>query len=304
MTKNDKILSPFDLDGCDSYKRTKEGLLHAEEDTRNYSRGKDSDYKLEDNQEHPHTKPLVPEERRLGVVFDIDGTLIAEIKRDFYSGIKIRPGAIEFITWLKKRGHAASIWTKASKPWAHRVVQEICPLVYGPHECSGLKCHKTFDFVWCFDKCKVEKDPSLYWQIRYAEANADIDDCKWCEAYGSTCRQCECAWDLSQCPCRHVKDLRKVFGYAGASSTDKTSRMFTKERTIIVEDTPQNCRYNYGNAIYVPTYRGCVYKEDVFAKMQSFFENELESCEDVRFYQKCDHGKHYHACYRQSWLTG
>lgn len=46
------------------------------------------------------------------------------------------------------------------------------------------------------------------------------------------------------------------------------------------KDTPQNCRYNYGNAIYVPTYKG--YPEDdgkegkksIFSRMQSFFERD------------------------------
>lgn len=32
------------------------------------------------------------------------------------------------------------------------------------------------------------------------------------------------------------------------------SQGFRKENTLIIEDTQQNCRYNYGNAIYVHDY--------------------------------------------------
>ena len=106
---------------------------------------------------------------------------------------------------------------------------------------------------------------------------------KWCEVYGRAGPQCECSWDTSQCPCRYIKDLRKVFGYSTTihQTEDETYR-FTKQRTVIVEDTPQNCRYNYGNAIYVPTYKGGISSDECqFAKMQSFFEDELECCEDL-----------------------
>jgi len=30
--------------------------------------------------------------------------------------------------------------------------------------------------------------------------------------------------------------------------------VWTKERTVLVENTPQQCVHNYGNAVYVPTY--------------------------------------------------
>ena len=51
----------------------------------------------------------------------------------------------------------------------------------------------------------------------------------------------------------HV-DISKIFGrYLDIQQRFIKLRMkqyrFTKQRTVIVEDTPQNCRYNYGNAI-------------------------------------------------------
>jgi len=102
-----------------------------------------------------------------------------------------------------------------------------------------------------------------------------------------------------------VKDLRKIW-----YSPEEATNGFVKERTLIIEDTPQNCRYNYGNAIYVPTYRGYPGEEEgtgdgersIFSRLRRFFETELETCENVRFVKKCLHGEYYHACYQQSWL--
>mmetsp|Transcript_20013 Transcript_20013/g.43667 ORF Transcript_20013/g.43667 Transcript_20013/m.43667 type:complete len:259 (+) Transcript_20013:157-933(+) len=245
------------------------------------------------------TKVKVEEQKRLGVVFDIDGTLIGESMRDLYRGIRIRPGAIDFIRWLKSRGHRVSLWTKASSWWADRVAFEICPLVHGPHECAGSQCGSTFDFVWSDDKLRRQSEPSNRWQTMSMNCTTSTgNECKWCEVYSSTCHQCECTWNYA-CPCREVKDLRKIW-----CSNDEDTNGFTKERTVIVEDTPQNCIYNYGNALYVPTYRGCLSGDDadIFSKMKVFFETSLEICENVRFVQKCQHGSHYHACYQQSWM--
>mmetsp|Transcript_23323 Transcript_23323/g.28072 ORF Transcript_23323/g.28072 Transcript_23323/m.28072 type:complete len:251 (+) Transcript_23323:24-776(+) len=247
-------------------------------------------------EEMPCKEMVFDEEKSLGVVFDVDGTLIKEPTRDDCHGIQIRPGAAEFIQWLASRGHCVSIWTKSSKFWANRVVKKVCPLVYGTHDCPGITCRKTFSFVWCDDMLRIQQMPSLQWYCRDIASSGD--ECKWCEAYSSTCHQCECMWNY-ECPCRFIKDLRKVW-----YSSDDETKGFAKDRTLLIEDTPQNCRYNYGNAIYVPTYKGCTEdeeKEPIFSRMQSFFEREIEPSENVRFVQKCNHGQRYHACYKQSW---
>mmetsp|Transcript_4050 Transcript_4050/g.6339 ORF Transcript_4050/g.6339 Transcript_4050/m.6339 type:complete len:228 (-) Transcript_4050:2124-2807(-) len=183
------------------------------------------------------TQPCFSEETKLGVVFDIDGTLIGLNKRDEYQGIKIRDDGIEFIQWLKSRGHHVSIWTKASKFWAHSVVKKICTLIHGVHGCTGYKCRKTFDSIWCDDMLRKVKTPNPQWCFTGRD-----DECKWCEAYSSTCTECECIWDDDECPCRKVKDLRKIW-----YSSEEATKGFVEERTLIIEDTPQNCRYNYGN---------------------------------------------------------
>ena len=48
----------------------------------------------------------------LGIIFDIDGTLIAEGKR--IHGVHIRPGTIELLSWCKERGHGVALWTVSS----------------------------------------------------------------------------------------------------------------------------------------------------------------------------------------------
>lgn len=244
-----------------------------------------------------------PSTGRLGIVLDIDGTLIAEGKR--VHNVRIRPGAVDFLSWCKRRGHAVSLWTKAHPEWADRVASKICPLVTRSdgrqHKCSGIDCRATFDFIWCGDKLRRQREPSMKWQCKTAsDPNTILGsglECRWCEIYSSRCNQCEFHWNYT-CPCREVKDLRKIW-----HSSDEETRNFVKERTLIVENTPQNCIYNYGNAIYVPTYKGSLPEESTFTRMRAFFE-KLETSKNVREVPKCHHGPHYHACFEQAWLAG
>ena len=54
---------------------------------------------------------------------------------------------------------------------------------------------------------------------------------------------------------------------------------------LIIEDMSQNCRYNHGNGIYVPTHQGGIMEDgNVFAKRRSSFVNELETCKDARLF--------------------
>lgn len=48
----------------------------------------------------------------------------------------------------------------------------------------------------------------------------------------------------------YIKPLLKVW-----RGKKRAAAGFTRDRTIIVEDTPSNCKSNYGNAIYVPTFQ-------------------------------------------------
>ena len=63
------------------------------------------------------------------------------------------------------------------------------------------------------------------------------------------------------CGMDHQKRLRKVW-----QSAHRRALGFTREQTIIIEDTPSNCSRNYGNALYVHSFRaGNSEKDDLYA---------------------------------------
>ena len=136
---------------------------------------------------------------------------------------------------------------------------------------QAMTCRRTFDFVWSKEKnlkLQINQQHTGKIDIKHQQ---QIDDCKWCEI-----RSCVFSVGYKSVPM--YLDISQIFfGYSTTihQTEDETYR-FTKQRTVIVEDTPQYCPYNYGNAIFVPTYKGDT-------KMQSFLEDELECCEDVRF---------------------
>ena len=133
----------------------------------------------------------------------------------------------------------------------------------------------------------------------------DCDDaasCTWCKPYRRVCTRCACfTAGAPYCPCRYTKDLTKIW------KRQENLASFTRERTLIVENTPQQCIGNYGNAIYVPTYTGqdddSQQEEEDFDFRRRFqkLALELEAAENVRHVVKCRHRKGPHACYEQSW---
>jgi len=184
-------------------------------------------------------QPTTPEEQNssLSIIFDIDGTLIAEGRR--IKTIILRPGAIDFIQWATEQGHEVALWTAGHSGWANAVARKLCQTLHGKntHNCLGRKCSKTFGFVWGEEKLSRRARPRK--QCR------DLNGCLWCEFYASQCSRCTCVEGaIPYCPCRYVKDLRTV----------GSERNIKSARTLIVENTPQ-CIRNYGNAIYVPTYK-------------------------------------------------
>jgi len=227
--------------------------------------------------------------RSLGIIFDLDGTLVAEGKNVY--GIVERPGAVEFMRWCFERGHAMAVWTAAHSGWAHRVACHFCQAVQqDDHCCAGVACTRTFDFVW--DGTKQRRQRGV------AQKYRDDDDCRWCMFYKRMCERCSCyAGATMFCPCRYTKDLSEVW----ESETEETDR-FIKERTLIVENTPQQCIYNYGNAIYVPTYKNrYVEDKDLFERFKLFVVEQLEEAENVRRVPKCSHPPGPHACFEQAW---
>lgn len=236
--------------------------------------------------------------RQLGIVFDIDGTLIAEGKR--ISSIILRPGAVDFITGVgvevtqplcglrgMKLGPAPSQEKCVNRAIHHQQSSSADE----EHECNGITCRRTFEFVWGGNKMR-----------RSNKMIVDPNDtgCQWCKHYRHACTRCSCTYGGPYyCSCRYTKDLRKVWSDNHEGTAD-----FTRERTLIVENTPQKCIHNYGNAIYVPTYHGHSREEDeyddIFKQMKSLIV-ELEQVDNVRYFQKCAHRHRKHACFEQTW---
>jgi len=270
--------------------------------------------------------------RSLGIVLDLDGTLIIEedefddetdcgedgngdgddsvsasssaddeaAATSTRSGAPfIRPGAVEFLQWCHARGHSTAVWTAAHPSWANFVTYKLCSEA-SPHRCDGgPACRRLFDFVWSRDKLRERtRIPTSA-----HHGNGREGACCWCDAYSRHCLRCDCSRAVFQCPCRYTKDLNKVW----RSGSEETAR-YTKERTILIENTPQQCTKNFGNAVYVPTYDGTqpAYKERHLFQRLKQLVLKLEASPDVRTVGKCNHrvqggGSGAHACFEQSW---
>jgi NLI interacting factor-like phosphatase len=243
--------------------------------------------------------------RKLAFVFDIDGTLIGETK-DLYAGVQIRPHTVQFLRWCQGRGHRLALWTVAHVGWANRIAKIFCEELHPNHDCQGRKCRQTFDFVW--DRRHLRTDRH---SIKQSVTCNDDDKCCWCDMYSSRCDRCYCInypYYPGACPCRKTKDLRRIWHrewYGIDNSDGEITHHFKRENTLILENTPQNCRYNYGNGIYVPTYRGgCMTTDKTFEGFQEYVEGVLEKdTKSVRDIQKCDctPPRTPHACFRQVW---
>jgi hypothetical protein len=222
--------------------------------------------------------------KELGFVFDIDGTLIAE--SDVPIGVIERPGIIDVMTFLVERQHRVAIWTAGNAQHANQIARHFCSKVYAKegHICQ-VGCRKTFDFVWWGEKLSRQRKEEF--------GSSDVDDvygCRWCRPYKHHCNQCSCATGHMYCVCRWVKDLRKVW----KDPSPETSR-FVKERTLIVENTPQKCVLNYGNTILVPTFTGRM--KEYHTQLSKNFKRFIRECIAV------GHRQGPHPCYEQDWWT-
>jgi len=223
------------------------------------------------------TKPASP----LLLVFDLDGTLVAESDDLSCNESFFRPGALQFLQWCQDRGHSLAVWTAAHEGWASYLVHKI-----------RKETNVEFEFVWTEKQLRKQERLPVY---THGEGN---DSCKWCSAYRHSCDRCECQGGIFTCPCRQTKDLRKVW----------KRKCRDPRRTVLIENTPQQCVQNYANSIYVPTYDGDrekEYKRDTMKRLQSFVQ-VLSDSKDVRSVSKCNcTGKGGpHACYQQSWWKG
>ena|SRR5437870_11168265 len=78
-----------------------------------------------------------------------------------------------------------------------------------------------------------------------------------------------------------IKPLRKIWKTQMAKSNG-----WNRYNTLIIENTPQTCLQNYGNAIYVNTYYGSD-EDDTLFRLIEYLETFLD-CKNVRRYDKRD----------------
>lgn len=230
------------------------------------------------------------DDNRLGIIFDLDGTLVAESSEPSDQETFLRPAVLDFLRWCQERHHVLAVWTAAHRSWAHYVTWKICSSLDPQHECQGLECRKLFSFVWTADHMVTRaRIPT--------SAHGEVSVCCWCESYRHQCQRCAChEGSIFACPCRDTKDLNKVW------RKFKKESVFTRERTIIIENTPQQCVRNYGNAVYVPSYDGNADNAIIFERMKGLVI-QLEQARDVRTVSRCSHGSGPHACFQQSWWS-
>lgn len=99
----------------------------------------------------------------------------------------------------------------------------------------------------------------------------------------------------------HTKPLRKVW-----RSSSWRSRGWTPANTLILEDTPENCVSNYGNALYITTFkimqesRGRV---DNALQVLTVFLDRLRNVDDVRSLEKRDWERLCASCLPQAQTT-
>jgi TFIIF-interacting CTD phosphatase-like protein len=86
-------------------------------------------------------------------------------------------------------------------------------------------------------------------------------------------KRCTMSADFEQRVYYYVKDLRKV---------RRTG--YKKERILIVDDTPSKSERNYGNAIYIPQFRGN--PNDRYLYMLIEYLNTLKDIDNVRTIEK------------------
>ena len=244
--------------------------------------------------------PLSP--ARLGLVFDIDGTLIAQPAPN--GEIVFRHGTIEFLADCLAAGHGLALWTAGNKTWAARVAAVLCTRVQAhrqkqrrqdkqtvPHVCNDpYNCQETFSFVW--DCRQLEHQEAAN---KGPKAISPRSQCMFCGPYAQECTYCPCVvgGNKEECRCRSIKPLRKVWECP-------PDARFAVDSVLMIENTPEECIINMDNSIFVPTYRPGSPHESIWKKLAKFLQTIPEGT-SVRDIVKCNHGNEPHACRMQAW---
>lgn len=228
----------------------------------------------------------------LAIVFDIDGTLVTDDGPS--DTATVRPYAFDMLQWCKARGHRMALFSAAGEERVSYMKGALCVRVSGEHRCS-MSCQRVFDFSWAGDKLCGLENP------RFGFGGDGGSRCGWCGyTQCERCIGCNGNGFSGYCPCRRMKKLQKVW-----SSSHRRNLGYSRERTIMLENTPQQCVLNYGNAFYVRTYEmsSDPAKDRDLLAFQHLL-GKLEHVPDVRKFRKCacpSPAVGFHACDRQTW---
>lgn len=92
----------------------------------------------------------------------------------------------------------------------------------------------------------------------------------------------ECIWGKSRCTPRRDYDFGN---YVFAKHLKKLKKKgFSLEKILIIDDSPEKTKDNYGNAIYIPPFEGN--REDVTLKKLANYLISIKDVENVRAIEK------------------
>jgi len=202
------------------------------------------------------SKSLSPAQTQKTIVLDIDGTLIDTLHRSELLDI-FGPGVAPFAAedadgdCIFPRPHLSAFLDFLFSRFAAVAIWTAASRGWADFVVrDALGAHRPWAFVWSGERC-VSKN-----------------------VYGS--------FGFEKCS---VKPLRKVW-----STPARRALGFSRQQTIILEDTPKGCARNYSNAIFVPTFdvsrswnRELGSAQDTtFESLIPFFETVILPIADVR----------------------
>jgi len=137
------------------------------------------------------------------IVLDMDGTLCHELAP--------RPHLATFLAYVFDNFATVAIWTAADREWVDEVHANVLK--------HALPVDKTFDFVWCAERCVIKGRNSGFY------------------------------YSGGQLGAVVTKPLQKIW-------KAHASRGMNPHNTLVVDDNESTFRRNYGNAFHIPTFEG------------------------------------------------
>lgn len=239
--------------------------------------------------------------KKHNVILDIDGTLIDSIPWEytdvydlpdpdiispFGDFVYIRPYLKQFLKFCFSNFKNVAIWTAGDKRWAEFVISKILL----PCLQSSKKQKKLF----------ISRESDRSQSPLRIRGEQTVEKNVYRTSHSSKNQKYKFSFVFSYEKCRPLlmKDRRtnKVYEYCSKPlykvwRTKSLKKMgFNRSNTLIVEDTPENCIYNYGNAIYIRPFdilSGESRNDQSLLKLRYFFD-ELNETEDVRYVEKRD----------------